>query len=518
MIRLILSLFLILGCSTLKKPATSIAASDPSVLYAELFEAVQLQGIFPDSKYFVDLVPVRDPAFILRDYRHERPQSREQLRAFVERNFSLPPSTVTSFESRKDEDINAHIKRLWPALRREPTGEIPEASSLIALPHAYVVPGGRFREIYYWDSYFTMLGLLIDNEEELFQGMVRNFAHLIETVGHVPNGNRDYYRGRSQPPFFGLMVNLWKRKYGADSAREFLPALKKEHAYWMNTSRAVELAPGETLNRYWDEYPAPRPEAYKEDVKLAEAAAPRDAKTVYRNLRAAAESGWDFSTRWFEDGKNFSSIKTTSFIPVDLNSLLYALEVEIAQLSPDTKEAEQFRELSKTRRKLIHEYLWNGKAFVDYNLETKNQSTELTVAMVVPLFTGVATPAQARSTNQLLQKQFLKSGGLVTTLKESGQQWDAPNGWAPHQWMGYLGALCYGDKKLSDSIRSRWMKLNEKVYISTGKLMEKYDVVHADAKAGGGEYPNQDGFGWTNGVYRALEVQSPLLEICPKEK
>ncbi|NJL25578.1 MAG: hypothetical protein HC902_10675, partial [Calothrix sp. SM1_5_4] len=151
------------------------------------------------------------------------------------------------------------------------------------------------------------------------------FAYMVDKFGRIPNGNRDYYLSRSQPPFFALMVALWEHKFGANSAATFLPALKREHAFWMEGPRAVDLGEGVVLNRYWDDKPAPRPEAYKEDVELS-AGSGRAPEDVYRNLRAAAESGWDFSTRWFADPTRFASIRTVDYIPVDLNCLLYFME------------------------------------------------------------------------------------------------------------------------------------------------------------------------------------------------
>ncbi len=498
-----------------------VSRQDPSELYGELFSRVQTAPVFEDSKMFVDMIPKSEPAEIMAAYSKEKPTTKDELTAFVTAHFDPPPIVVgTTDESTKvRKSIDVHIRALWQQLTRQPDKNVAAASSLIPLPYSYVVPGGRFREIYYWDSYFTQLGLLIDREDNLFQNMVRNFAHLVTTSGRIPNGNRDYYRSRSQPPFFSYMIALWRERFGPYSAAEFLPALKKEHEFWMSGDRAVDLRSNGKLNRYWDDRTTPRPEAFKEDVRLVTEAAEklkRAPEDVYRDLRAGAESGWDYSTRWFKQPNDFASIQTTAYLPVDLNSLLLHLEVEIAQLSEIVgakEDAAKFSRLAADRTRQIQTLFWDEKSgtFRDRNWQTNELSSEETIAMVVPLFAGAATPEQAKRVAKVIEGKFLKAGGVVTTLRSSGQQWDSPNGWAPHQWMAYAGLERYGFSTLAEKIRTRWTLLNRKVYMINGRLMEKYDVINLNKKSGGGEYPTQDGFGWTNGVYRALETPRESL-------
>lgn len=504
--------------------AASVPASqtlddqDPHELYGEFFERVQLSSVFEDSKHFVDMVPKSGLHTILTEYRARRPESKEELLAFIERHFNPPAAVSNDFTSEAGEPIERHIQRLWRFLQRMPGEESRPTCSLIPMPHSYIVPGGRFREIYYWDSYFTQLGLLADGEEEVFRNMVRNFDYLLRTIGRIPNGNRDYYRGRSQPPFFAYMVALWQERFGTESALQFLPALVREHEFWMSGDRVVKLERGE-LNRYWDDQTEPRPESYKEDLELAKHAREtldRPASDVFRDLRAGAESGWDFSARWFENPDDFSSISTTEFIPVDLNSFLYSLEAKISELARASGEegmAEAYDERARDRRGLIQHYLWDEESgtYQDYHLRKKARSPELTVAMAAPLFAGLATSAQAERVAGVLKEKFLKAGGLVTTLRISGQQWDSPNGWAPMQWMAYAGLRRYRLDDLAERVRERWLKLTLRVFESNGKLMEKYNVIDLDVMSGGGEYPLQDGFGWTNGVYRALSTPEASL-------
>jgi alpha,alpha-trehalase len=483
----------------------------------ELFEAVQFQNVLGDGKTFPDCIPKHDLHKIQKDYERERAASDFDLKKFVLRNFDLPTAYASDFKSDTSRSASEHVHQLWSFLTREPAAE---TSSLIPLPHRYVVPGGRFREIYYWDSYFTMLGLRVSAKKDLIESMINNFAFLIDTVGYIPNGNRSYFIGRSQPPFYSLMVKLLSDLNGKETLTKFLPQLSREYQFWMAGSeslslqnnashRVARLSDSSTLNRYWDENDTPRPEAYKEDVELSHRSQ-QPAKELFRHLRAAAESGWDFSSRWFRDAKDFSSIHTTDIIPVDLNCLLYHLEVVLGEAETHAKNssaAQHYVTRSEKRRAAIIKYGWNDQHgfFFDYDFREDKQTPHLTLAGLFPLFFNIATPEQAKRVAQVVEAKFLKPGGVTTTLAFSGQQWDAPNGWAPLQWITYRGLLNYGFLDLASHLKNNWTKANEKVYASTGKMTEKYDVWNEHAEASGGEYPNQDGFGWTNGVYLAMK-------------
>jgi alpha,alpha-trehalase len=381
-----------------------------------------------------------------------------------------------------------------------------------------MVPGGRFREIYYWDSYFTMLGLQESKETELMENMVRNFAYLINTYGHIPNGNRSYYLSRSQPPFFSLMVGLLAEVEGDSVYQTYLPAMEKEYEYWMQAEKGKlnsQLADGYvvkidkyTVNRYWDDRETPRQESYREDVETA-AVSGRKIEEMYKHLRSGATSGWDFSSRWFADGKNIKTIETTDIIPVDLTSLLFGLEQTLYNTYlkiGNTSKAADYKSRSESRIKFLNQYCWNEQdgLYYDYNFRTKKQMKIPSLATVYPLFFKMASGAQAKKVAGNIKGKFLKSGGLTTTLNNTGQQWDAPNGWAPLQWMAIRGLENYRQHDLAREVAERWVKLNVKVFHRTGKLMEKYNVMDTNLEAGGGEYPSQDGFGWTNGVLLKL--------------
>jgi alpha,alpha-trehalase len=322
--------------------APAIAAPyDPSHDLGPLFSDIQLSGTFADAKTFVDAVPRHPPTAIIASYDSMRARPAFDLRAFVERNFAMPADIGAGVRIDTTLDVVAHIRALWPVLTRSPDSS-NAVSTLIPLPRAYVVPGGRFREVYYWDSYFTMLGLLASGRSDLVKSMLDNFAYLIGTVGHVPNGNRSYYLSRSQPPYFAAMVGLYASATDTARALVYLDALEREHAFWMDGAtglapgtarrRVVRFADGTLLNRYWDDRADPRPESYKPDYELGATlpAARRD--SLYREIRATAESGWDFSSRWMRDPSDLRTLETTALVPVDLNSLLYHAERTIAAL------------------------------------------------------------------------------------------------------------------------------------------------------------------------------------------
>jgi alpha,alpha-trehalase len=265
---------------------------------------------------------------------------------------------------------------------------------------------------------------------------------------------------------------------------------------------------GSVLNRYWDQSNTPRPEAYKKEIELAENV--NEKEVLFRNLRAAAASGWDFSSRWFKNKYQFSSIHTTDIIPVDLNCLLLHLEETIAesyQYLNDFASSETYKIAAEKRKQAINDYCWNEEKgfYFDYDFVEELQTNSYTLAASFPLYFKMATARQAEKVSVNLNEKFLKNGGLITTTETTDQQWDAPNGWAPLQWISIRGLINYEFKELAFEISRRWVALNKKVFENTGKMMEKYNVVSTELVAGGGEYPAQDGFGWTNGVYLALD-------------
>lgn len=487
----------------------------------ELLLDVQSQNVYGDGKTFVDLVPARRLRSIKEEYAILKKDPDFDLREFVTRHFYDATEGVYQrvYESSPEHTPLEHIDELWKFLERR---NRVTRGSLLALPYKYIVPGGRFNEQFYWDTYFIMIGLASSGKWRQIEDMMKNYAHQIRKYGFIPTANRTYFLSRSQPPFFSHMVRLLAEKKGKKVLRDYLPYLLLEYRFWMKGKskltetehqayrRVVSMPDESLLNRYYDNKTTPRPESLREDIETAEHSGRKDSNRLYLHLRAGAESGWDFSSRWFLDPLDIKTIHTADIIPVDLNSLLYHLEVTIAdayRASFNLVQARQFRKRAKARQKAIDTYSWDEKAgfYKDYNFHHSKFTSIESLAGAFPLFVGAASQEQADRVADVIRKDFLKAGGLVSTNIDNGQQWDAPNGWAPLQWVTIEGLRKYGHDDLADEISKRWTELNERVYAASGKFVEKYNVESDDGLGGGGEYALQDGFGWTNGVYEALK-------------
>lgn len=454
-----------------------------------------------------------------------------RLSEWVTARFELPAHAARQIPT--SPSMEDHLEVLWAYLTRQ-TRDYADQPTLLQLPHPFVVPGGRYIEQYYWDTYFSCVGLKLNGHMALVNGMAENFAVMIDRFGYIPNGNRTYYEGRSQPPFFAQMIRLIDD--GANPAsptiQRLWSALQTEYDYWMQPTdpagKCVTVA-GSTLNRYWDRHATPRPEGYWEDITTAleagldphldprSAAAATLSATLYRHLRAGAESGWDYTSRWLQpdaEGRYLlATIRTTAILPVDLNALLFQVETTLAELAPrcgaPTLQA-RYQQAALARKQAILTHFWDAETgwFMDRTLADLRSTGVYSLAGIVPLFCRVLDPVQDRAIADriaaMVESRFLQAGGVVTSLHETGQQWDWPNGWAPLQWMTVMGLHYYGYDDLAREIALRFTSVVRSVYVRTGKMMEKYDVCQLGRSGGGGEYPNQEGFGWTNGVVVGL--------------
>lgn len=490
----------------------------PDEALGELFAQVQKQRIYADGKMFVDLVPRGRVKQIQQEYNLQKHDPHFDLRDFVTRHFYQFSPQKTDYVTDLTMTPREHITELWDVLERR---NRRDRGSLVTLPYSYIVPGGRFSEQFYWDSYFIMLGLAADGKWSMIENMIKNYAYMIRKFGFIPTANRTYFLSRSQPPFFAHMVKLLARHKGRHVLAEYLPYMLMEYRFWMKGRkslskqehkayrRVAEMPNGTLLNRYYDNKTTPRPESLHEDTETAAGAPGRRADRLYLHLRAAAESGWDFSSRWFEDPQDIRTVHTADIVPVDLNSLLYQLEMTIAEAYRFLKQpllARKFHSLAERRARAINEYCWNEESgfYEDYNFHKGQQTAHLTLAAVFPLYAGIASTKQAAAVAHKIETHFLKEGGLVTTLEENGQQWDSPNGWAPLQWVAIEGLRHYGYNHLANQIKHRWVETNVMMFKREGKMFEKYNVVGSGELGKGGEYQLQDGFGWTNGVLAAL--------------
>ncbi len=514
--------------AVLKKGFTAVlciwlfACTSPSGLsyetfyQSEFFKSVQLSGAFEDSKVLVDAVP-KLPLSKVVELSENQAVDSVFVNQLIKENFTFSSPVPANRYTGTAEGLEDYISSQWTHLTHTP-GTSPDRSSLLSLPYPYVVSGGRFSEMYYWESYFIMLGLTASGEHELVQNTVDNFAFLIDSLGYIPSGNRTYYLGRTQPPFFSLMVSHLASQDRSLFMR-YLPQMTKEYDFWMKgqgelspdkqaNRRVVWLEDSVVLNRYWSELAFPRPEAYKADYELVQSD-PELSDEVYRHIRAGAESGWDGSSRWLKDQNNPGSIHTTDIVPIDLNALLYHLELMIAQAynwAGDVEQSKLFLLKADARKRAIHRYLWNEQTgyFMDYDFKAGAPTGVLSLAGMYPLFFRLSTKAQARKVVRHIENRFLSSGGFVTTLNDTGLSWDAPNGWAPLQWITIHGLYHYGFYALGNEGARRWLSRNEQVYSTTAKMQEKYHVTDSALQNSEVNLPRA-GFAWTHGVALALQ-------------
>jgi len=368
-----------------------------------------------------------------------------------------------------------------------------------------------------------VLGLDADGKHDRVVDMLKDFAFEIDCYGHVPNGNRSYYLSRSQPPFFSSMVDLIAKRDGDGAYLTYLPELRREYEYWMDGAvivapgqgyrHVVRLLDGTILNRFWDDRAEPRDESYREDVETARSVH-RDPGEVFRSLRAETETGWDFSSRWLGDGHSLNTNRTVQLLPVDLNCLLGHLEETLAKayrLKGDEDRSSRFADLAAHRAASIRRLMWNEtkQIYVDYDLGRNQPAEAVTAAALFPLYLNIATVTQADKEATTVRRLLLTPAGIATTLEVSGRQWDRPNGWAPMQWVAVVGLRSYDKPRLAEAIAVRWSCQNLEIY-------RKYNLSSGSA-GGGGEYALQIGFGWTNGVLRALESLYPNLSHLSPE-
>ncbi|PON73594.1 Glycoside hydrolase [Parasponia andersonii] len=427
------------------------------------------------------------------------------------------------------------VHSLWMHLSRKVSADVrkrPELHTLIPLPGPVIIPGSRFREVYYWDSYWVIRGLLASKMYDTAKAIVTNLISLMEEYGHVLNGARTYYTNRSQPPLLSAMVReIFKKTGDLEFAKECLPALIKEHKFWTSGIHKVTIqdaqARNHTLTRYYAMWDKPRPESSTLDKEFASnISSVAEKKHFYREVASTAESGWDFSTRWMRNPANFTTLATTSILPVDLNAFILGIELDISFLSKVTGDytvSKHFLKTSQARKKAIEFVFWNAQTgqWHDYWLsnsqckrvqtwKTSNQNQKAFASNFIPLwiksFYSDALLVD-KVTKSLRKSGLVHPAGIATSLTISGQQWDFPNGWAPIQHMIIEGLARSGSKEarsVAEDIAVRWIRTNYVTFKKTGTMHEKYDVERCGHFGGGGEYVPQTGFGWSNGVVLAL--------------
>ncbi|CAN6879529.1 unnamed protein product [Brassica oleracea] len=409
--------------------------------------------------------------------------------------------------------------------------ESPDRHTLLPLPEPVIIPGSRFKEVYYWDSYWVIKGLMTSKMFTTAKGIVTNLMSLVETYGYALNGARAYYTNRSQPPLLSSMVyEIYNATQDEELVRKAIPVLLKEYEFWNSGKHKVVIrnASGNDhmLSRYYAMWNMPRPESYVFDQESASAFSNTVEKQRFlRDIATAAETGCDFSTRWMRDPPNFATMATTSVVPVDLNVFLLKMELDIAfmmDICGDKNGSERFVKASEAREKAFETVFWNEKAgqWLDYWLSSdgdepetwkaENQNTNVFASNFAPIWIS-----SFYSDENLVKKvvKALKNSGLIapagilTSLKNSGQQWDYPNGWAPQQEIIVTGLARSGvkeAKEIAEEIARRWIRSSYSVYNTSGSIHEKLNVAEFGEYGGGGEYKPQTGFGWSNGVILAF--------------
>ncbi|KAL4110273.1 hypothetical protein PRIC1_001965 [Phytophthora ramorum] len=543
----------------------------------ELLHQVQMQELFPDSKHFVDM-PMKATSSadqVLTQFQELQAsvgnttggdEWKTQLAAFVDQHFDPPgaelaPITPPDFQEGKVPPQIAEIRnenlrgwavelhKLWKVLARVPASataaQVSRSSFLHSLPIAslarefngenvLVVPGGRFRESYYWDSYWIVQGLLVSGLRRTARGVVNHLLEYVAEFGFVPNGGRIYYLTRSQPPLLSDMVRLVAQLDTGDATdddgsawdleylRAAVPLLEREYEFWMHRGdhgHAVEIpasvslqSAGETfvLNRYEAHAGEPRPESYREDVATASTA--EDKTSTYNEIIAAAESGWDFTSRWFGDYSTLATIRTSHVIPVELNAVLHRVELNLAkfhELLGNAVASGRFRAAAKTRVRAMDAVLWSESdgCWKDYLLDSREHSQVVSVSNYSPLWGRAFDPSDAARLEKIVasfeKSGLVQEGGVQTTTSATGQQWDAPNAWPPLQDIVIEGLQAAGTAKslaLSKHLVETWVKAGFVAWQKTGLMFEKYNAQQLGGVGDGGEYTPQFGFGWSNGA------------------
>ncbi|XP_066289089.1 trehalase-like [Branchiostoma lanceolatum] len=538
----------------------NIAACDSEIYCSgRLLEAAQNAHVFNDSKTFVDMKMKSEGDEILRAFDTlaaggANLSSAEVMRGFLDQWFDPPGSEFEVWQPTDWRDSpeflnhvadsslrewGRHVHQLWKSLGRNIKPDVrarPHLYSLLYVPHPVIVPGGRFREFYYWDTYWIIRGLLLSEMTETTRGMLSNFAEMVKRFGFVPNGGRVYYSRRSQPPVLTLAVRDYLDKTNDTVfVQTVMPQLEMEYNFWMR-DRNVTVRGRDNgqhvLNQYRSFIGKSRPESWREDEDAARSLETgTDPAEFHANVASACESGWDFSSRWYAHGDDVTSIRTTDIIPVDLNVFMCACEAALANMSLRLGRGEaaaQYQAAVERRRAAIDAVLWSDQqgVWLDYNSATGQHTDRFYASNIFPLYNTCYGDGTAQADIEGRVVDYLKKesvliypGGVPTSRVPSGEQWDFPNGWPPlqHLVIESLAASPVREaQRLAQDLAQRWINTNYGQFVRTRAMWEKYDVETGDHPGSGGEYDVQVGFGWTNGVVlHLLDKYGHILRAPP---
>ena len=429
------------------------------------------------------------------------------------------------------EDLRLIDLRSLPRLTGQASGQI-EMPGLLYLPQPYVVPGGRFNEMYGWDSYFILRGLLRDGFVVEAKGLVDDLIYEVRNYGKILNANRTYYLTRSQPPFLTeMLLAVYGRTHDRKWIENSVPAIEAYYQYW---TREPHLTPSTGLSRYFDLGEGPAPEVISSerdpsgethyDVVLRYFREHRvddydvgryyDARRheltplFYKGDRSMRESGFDPSGRFGP-----FSVDIIHYNPICLNSLLYLMESETGEILGEIlgkqAEAAVWRQRAQSRAGLINKLMWNGQdgLYEDYDFERRRMRRYPYLTTFYALWAGIASKEQAARVTMNLAL-FERAGGLQTSTTQSGDQWDAPFGWAPLELIAVEGLRRYGYRTEADRISVKFLSMVAEQYQQSGIIVEKYDVARRSTELNReirfGYHTNEAGFGWTNAAFTSL--------------
>ncbi|XP_076256759.1 trehalase-like isoform X2 [Rhynchophorus ferrugineus] len=534
-----------------RKRRQATVESCPSFVYCQgqLLDTVQHLRIYKDSKTFVDMSQRNTEETTLANFNtmmkntNNKPTV-ENVTKFINQNFlsetemddwtpsdfKTNPDFLSEIRDRKVKRFATQLVAFWPHLGRKIKNSVknnPSRYSLIPVPQGFIVPGGRFREIYYWDSYWIIKGLLLSEMHDTTRGMLDNFIYMIKTYGFIPNGSRVYYLNRSQPPLFTLMVDLYiSSSNDIDWLKDNIQYIEKELLFWLNQRTVTITKDGvqHKLAHFGPESNTPRPESYAEDIITCAGYTTAAQKAhCYNALKTGAETGWDFSTRWLFDNNggtntNLTKIDAQRVIPVDLNAFLCksfkSLSDFYEKIGNSTKQAEwstRHQSLLNSTEALLYDK--EDGIWYDYDRTLNKQRKIFFASNFAPLWSNCYNTSQKDSYGERAAKYMYAKGvhtylgGIPTSLEQSGEQWDLPNAWPPLQEFVILGLHNTENseaKKIAAIFAKRWIAANMVGFERDGAMYEKYDAIHSGSYGGGGEYDVQIGFGWSNGVALSL--------------
>lgn len=469
--------FLLISCG---ETVTKKEYQSPDKKWGEIFLEVQKQRLFSDSKVFADAIPKFKSDSILAKFEKAKSVKGFDLKRFISENFTLPNYTVS--EEKSSLVFEKYLESALMALKRDPKDD---GGSLIPTRKSYFAGGGKFEELNYFRSYLTLIALQSLKQDTLALNQAINSAQFIQDFGHVPAGNRTYYMSRSNPPVFAFMIKKLSEK-DPKQLDIFGTQLMREYQYWMSSESKEEVSKqkqaqekGEKayqkvaflpnnnlLNRYLD-----NENSSMVEIPISE----KNTKEFYKNLRATHESEWIESKRWSSDS---DVDKTTDILPVDLNALLYFMEVtlsEVYKAKGKDDYAKSFGLLAQKRKAIFNQFFWNDKQgfYYDYDFVNQKQREVSTLAAVFPLLVGLADQKQADKVAEKLEREFLKNGGLLNEL--SGSELGA----AEFQFFAIEALRKYSKVDLAQKIKERWLNTNREYFEKFGKVEASYNVLKA---------------------------------------